>query len=244
MAPYFNMTFLEAVNRILRLEGVIQGDDDDLTSFSDTQHAATSSLAQIAVQAQIADLMSDAIIPYERKSATITTSASTRTYSLASDFQNIEERFMDEEDGSGNVQGTRLIHYLGGEAQLRRNDMKYRETSGTPINFYFPGGTSKTVAMYPVPTAAIVYRYYYEADVSVSVTTDTIPFVTTTEAETFVRMAARHFKYLKASPQVREGLFPQGVEKDQVILAAKASLIGLLNPLPRHRRYGKRYGRA
>ncbi len=50
------MTFLEAVNRVLRMEGIILGDDDDLTSFSDTQHAATQSMARIAIQSQLADL--------------------------------------------------------------------------------------------------------------------------------------------------------------------------------------------
>lgn len=237
------MTFLEAVNRILRLEGVIQGDDDEITTFATTQHAATASLAQLAVQEQLADLVSDGVIPYERKSATITLVTSTRTYALATDFQKMENGFMDQEDGSGNVQGRRLLHYP--EEQLRNDDPQYRELTGAPTHFYIPGGTTKQVALYRVPSVDVngqIYRYYYEADVSVSVTTDTIPFTTEMEAQTFVRMAARHFKYLKASPQIREALFPGGVTEDKVIAGARATLIGLLNPMPGKTHYGKRYG--
>src|SRR5690348_6492 len=82
------MTLLEAVTRILRSNAILRGDTDAPSSFSDTNHNASMQLAIVAVQDEVASLMSDRLIPYEKTSDTITLSTSTRTYSLASDFVN------------------------------------------------------------------------------------------------------------------------------------------------------------
>ena len=238
------MTFLEAVNRVLRQEAILMGDDDDLTSFTNTQHAATSTLAQIAIQSELATLVSDGYIPFEEKTATVTLVTSTRTYSLASDFQTFQENFMERVDSGGVAVGERIFLYPGNESQLRKEFYLYRSNEDTPIHFYTTGGTAKTVGFSPVPNSDVngyLYRYYYEGDVNVSLTTDTVPFVSTTEAQVFVRMAARHFKYLRSTPQIREGLFPQGIDSDPVILQSRATLMGLLNPISPARHYGKRY---
>lgn len=236
------MTFLEAVNRVLRLEGIVMGDDDDLTSFTDSQHAATSSMAQLSIQSQLADLVSDGFIPFEDASDTITTAAGTRTYSMATNFLRMQENYLEQLNASAEAEGTRVGLYPGQEKQLRKDDATYREHSGTPIYFYPVGGSTKKIGLYPVPTEIKDYRYYYEADVSVSVASDTLPFVSAIECQAFVRMAARHFKYLKATPQVREGLFPRGIETDSVILQCRSTLMELMNPLPVKTKYGKRYG--
>lgn len=239
------MTFLEAVNRVLRIENILMGDDDDLTSFTETQHAATGTMAQIAIQSELATLVSDGYIPFEEKAAELTLVASTRTYTVASDFQTFIENFFEKLSGaSGTAEGHRILLYPGNEPQLRKDQHSYRDNEGTPIHFYTTGGTAKTVGLWPIPGSDAdgdVYRYYYEADVNVSLTTDTIPMVTTTEAQVFVRMCARHFKYLHATPMVREGLFPNGIASDPVIVQARATLMGLLNPIQTRKRYGKMY---
>jgi len=150
--------------------------------------------------------------------------------------------FMEELDDSSEASGTRITIYKGGETQLRADFPRYREDQSTPLYFYPTGGTNKTIGLFPVPDAAKTYRYYYEADVNVTVATDSLPFVTTTEAQVFVRMAARHFKYLKASAAAREGLFPRGIDSDPVILHARSTLMSLLRQLPDNKTYGKRYG--
>lgn len=239
------MTFLEAVNRVLRMESILMGDDDDLTSFTETQHAATSSLAQIAIQSELATLVSDGYLPFEEKTAEVTLVTSTRTYTLASDFQTFIENFFEKlESSAGPAEGYRIYLYPGNEPRLRKDLNRYRDDEGNPIHFYTTGGTAKTIGMWPVPNSDVngnIYRYYYEADVNVAVIGDTIPVATTTEAQVFVRMCARHFKYLHASPPVREGLFPNGVDSDPVIVQARATLMGLLNPIRPNRRYGKTY---
>lgn len=238
------MTFLEAVNRVLRMEGVIRGDDDDATQFNQSQHAATLSLAQIAVQAQLTELVAGGYVPYEEKVATITSVASTRLYALAADFQQFQEVFFEELDGASEASGTRVVLYPGNERQLKRDFPRYREDEGRPIYFYTTGGTSKQIGLFPVPESVWTYRYYYEADVGVTAEADVLPFVSETEAQVFVEAAARHFKYLKASSQVRESLFPRGIEGDPVIEHKRATLLSLLRGLPRKQYYGKRYARA
>lgn len=238
------MTFLEAVNRILRLEGVIRGDDDDLLSFAESQHAATVSLAQLAVQAQLTELVADDYIPYEEKTATFASVNGTRTYGLAADFQQFQEIFFEELDDASEASGTRVVLYPGDERQLKRDFARYREDPGRPIYWYRTGGTAKTVGLFPVPDDARTYRYYYEADVSVTNASDTLPFVMETEAQCFVEMAARHFKYLKASAAVREQLFPRGIEMDPVIVSKRATLMALLRGIPKKNYWGKRYARA
>ena len=47
------MDFIAAVNRVMRINTIIKGDDDNITTFSDTQHAASISLAQISIQDEL-----------------------------------------------------------------------------------------------------------------------------------------------------------------------------------------------
>ena len=45
-----DFTFLDGVNRILRMNTLIRGDDDDVSSFDDTQHSASINLARFSIQ--------------------------------------------------------------------------------------------------------------------------------------------------------------------------------------------------
>jgi hypothetical protein len=84
------MTFIEAVNRIFRLNGLIRGDTDPITSFTQTQHNASMTVAKIAVQDELIDLVSSRMIDYERTSGTLTMVAGTRVYDLPTDFRSFE----------------------------------------------------------------------------------------------------------------------------------------------------------
>ncbi|NIP26617.1 MAG: hypothetical protein GWO08_11015, partial [Gammaproteobacteria bacterium] len=66
------MTFLDALNEILREAGIIAGDDDNLTSFSQTQHENSINLGKRAVVRELNDLLSDSALPYEGGEAYIT----------------------------------------------------------------------------------------------------------------------------------------------------------------------------
>lgn len=186
------MTLLEAVNRIFRLNAIIRGDNDPITSFSDVQHNASTQLAIIAVQDEIGDLVSDRLIGNEMATATLSTVAGTRTYSLETDFV----RFYGTPHfylTSGNKQ---IYEYPGGLVQLQTDIFNYATVSGEPNWWYWEPSTVKKVGFYQVPNAAYTYSYDYERSVMVEVASDTMPFHNDEENYAFCQMAARRFKFM------------------------------------------------
>src|SRR5262245_61610773 len=87
------MQFIDAVNRLLRKQGVIRGDTDPITSFTNLQHGTTTNSAMISIQDALNDLvMADTLPPTRIATGTITLQNTVRTYALASTFQ----RFWDD----------------------------------------------------------------------------------------------------------------------------------------------------
>ena len=230
-------SYLEGVNRILRHEGILAGGDDDVTSFTSSQHPAAVSLAQIAIQSQLADLVAMEFIPFEDQSATITTAIGTRVYTLETDFIRMQENYLVQTDVSG-VAETNYRIPITTEAKIRQADDRYKElnVAGSEVAYMLP---NKQIGFYPVPTEVKYFRYYYEGDVPVSDEGDEMPFSTVTENETFLRMAARYFKYLFADADIRDSMFPDGIEGDPHINASKAVLCRLLLSLKPDSNYGR-----
>lgn len=229
------MIFLDCVNRILRLNGLIRGDTDPLTSFNDTNHASTSQLAQIAVQTEITELSSRGELPYQHKeTGSIACVAGTRTYALASDFIQLwgENPFF--YDSTAQYQ---IPPYPGGEQNLRNQIYTYRTDTGYPLYFYFELGTTQQVSFYPVPTTGNIpsLTYDYSAAVNVLNSTDTIPLTTTDQSYAFTEMAARRFKFLF------EGKVDIPMDSDPVYREARARLFSLLKWKNQPRKYGKIY---
>ena len=189
------MTFLECVNRVLRLNAVIRGDTDTVTTFSDTAHNATLNLAIVAIQDELGDLVADKMIPYEKGAGTTTLATNTRTATLASDFT----RFYGEPhfyDSTGNRQ---IYEYPGGQETLQLEIFTYKTDYGSPNYWYWEPATTKQVGFYQVPNSTYngrVLSYDYEKSVMVSLSTDTMPFHNTEEANQFTIMCARRFKVL------------------------------------------------
>lgn len=234
------MTFLECVNRILRKTAIIRGDTDEITTFSDTQHNASLNLAIVAVQDEIARLTAERLIPYERQtSGTVTLAASTRTYSLASDFT----RFYGTPhfyDSDGNRQ---IYEYPGGLEALQTEYYTYATDSGDPNWFYMEPTSTKKVGFFQVPSsgeAGKILTYEYEGSVLVDSVSDTIPFHNTEEAYMFTEMAARRFKY--SWEDIKNELDIQAVlEKDTTYKSSKAMLMALIKGYRPRRTYGTRY---
>lgn len=184
------MDFLAAVNRVLRLNAVIRGDSDLVSTFSDTAHNATLNLAIVAIQDELGDLVADRLIPYELASGTVTIVAGTPTYALASDFIRLYGRAFF-------LNGTReIFEYPGGREKLQVEIPNYQTVQGTPNWWYFEPASTKKVGFYQVPNAAATYTYDYEKSVMVTNSTDTIPLHNTEEANAFVLMCSRRFKVL------------------------------------------------
>lgn len=226
------MNFLAAVNRVLRQNGIIKGDDDDITTFSDLQHNATLNLAQIAIQSELNDLISDSLIPYEKTSGSIVTVVGTRSYTLAADFI----RFYGNPPLLYNAADNRQIFlYPGGEDTLRRVQFDYKTATGTPNYFYFDRTTTKKIAFFQVPNEVKTWAYDYEKDVSVTNSSDTLPFHNESEAQTFCDMAGRRFKYLfEQKPEAT-------IFNDPIYISAKSRIFNLMIGRNPRGKYGSRY---
>jgi len=236
VAPIGSFTFLNCVNRILQLNGLIRGDTDLLTGFTDQNHASTAAIAQIAVQTEITELSSKGELPYQHKtSGSITLATSTRTYSFPTDFVQLwgDPPFIYDA-----TQNTQLLQYQGGENQLRNDILTYRTDPGAPFFWYFELGTSQQVSFYPVPDSSVNGRaltFDYSASVNVSNSSDTMPLATTDQQYAFTEMAARRFKFLY------EGKVDIPMDSDPVYREARSRLFALLKWKQPAKRYGKVY---
>jgi hypothetical protein len=233
-------TFLDGVNRVLRNSTVISGDDDDLTSFTTTQHKASSILAQQAIQQTITDLVSDRLIPLEYVDDTIAMVDGTRVYNFPSDFVRLEgkDAIFVKLDDSGNAEGRVIIRYPGGEDRLKKHVLTYREQSGTPVYYYFPSSAVKQIAFYPVPNTnddGDDYRYSYEKEVYPETEADSLPFQTTQETYAFLDMASRRFDFMFSKQPIT------GLQEDSIYKSAKAALTNLMLPYYKSERYGYNY---
>lgn len=242
-----SFTFLQAVNECLILEGIISGDDDELSSFTDTQHVISSKLAQKAIQQELASLVSEQIIDAERTSALLTTTPGTRTYTLASGFIRFRTTARNpnvvlwEATSAGITDGQFVQEWPGGEESIITAYPRYLDQQARPIYWYWVGGGTQDVGLYPVPDGTRYYKYFYEKDVTVTTAADTLPFAVDTQARTFIRGAARRFKFLRSSPVERETFYPKGLEDDEQLKSNRAVLMSLLRHKQPPSHYGRRY---
>ena len=237
-------TFVDAVNRILRIEGIISGDDDEIADFTSTQHVASIQVAKIAIQNEIAYFADELKLPYERTTGTVTATTSTRTYSLPTDFIRFTAEPMLWEVGSdGEVDHTFVSRV--DEDHVRRVDASYETLEGTPTWFYFIGSTTYQIGLYPVPDSgnnAQIYKFWYDKSINVTTSTDSVPFITTEQFNAFCNSAARQFKFLRLRPDERNVLFPQGLERDAELETMRATVIRQTMPFKYPEKYGRRYG--
>lgn len=229
-------TFIDGVNRLLRINRIIFGDDDNITTFSDTQHAADISLAQIAIQSELTDLIADKLLPYEKTNTTISLTTGTRAYTLASDFIRFFGSKPSFYDSTANV---RIYEYPGGEDVLMNVDYQYKTNQGAPVTWYWERTTTKQVAFYNVPDSTYNSRslsYEYEKSVMVTNSTDTLPFHNNEEYFSFIDMASRRFQFVRTNK-------PTGLlDSDGTYVSAKSRLYELIRGTNKNNWYGKRYG--
>jgi hypothetical protein len=230
------MDFIGGVNRLFRINSIIKGDDDSITTFSDTQHAADIELAKIAIQDELLDLVADRLLDYEKASDTISLVTDTRAYALATDFIRFYGQRPSFYDSVANI---RYYELKGGEDSLKDSDFLYKTNSGGIMGWYWESATTKQVAFYQIPNSTYNGRslsYDYEKSVLVSNSTDTLPFVTDEEAYSFISCAARRFRFMLTDQALGE--LPQ----DPTYANAKARLANFLRPTNSSNHYGKAYG--
>jgi hypothetical protein len=217
------MNLITAIGRIMENNGIIRGDTDLPTTLTDLQHGATIRIARNAVQDELTELISDRCIAYEHdNTGSVVTVAGTRSYSLPSDFVRFFKPSVLKETTSKNL----IEEYPGGESQLIAVEPDYKTTRSTPMHWYFDLTTTKKIAFWPVPNAALTYTFDYEQDVSVTAVSDTLPFHNEMEAQAFCRLAGRRFKFLF------EGMDLALLSVDPEHMKAKAVLADLMAGVP------------
>ena len=233
------MDFLGAVNRVLVNAFIIKGDDDLLTNFNDNQHEGSLRIAKQAIQTELNYFNSVFSTSYERAPTVgqITIVAGTRAYALPSDFV----RFWGDDPylyQSTDPQD-RVYEYPGGENHLRKHNAEYKTDQGSIEWWYWEQATTKQIAMYNVPDSeedGNIYQFDYERDVSVSNSTDTIPFQNEAESEAFADMASRRFTYM-----IDKDLDLANLEDDREYQTAQSTLMNFMTPRNASRNYAKRY---
>jgi len=226
------MDYLGAVNRILINNFILKGDDDLVNTFNDNQHEATIRVAQNAITTELNNFVSAFHVDYEKTTGTLTTVVGQRTYSLPTDFV----RFFGDSPYLYLPDETyRVYEYQGGENRLRQQDYTYLTTEGRESYWYWDSTITKKIALYNVPDAVYTYSFEYERDVSVSNSTDILPFHTESEAQAFADMASRRFKFMV------EELNVSTLEQDADYTFNRSTLMNLMRYREPNKRYGKRY---
>lgn len=233
-------TFISVVSDVLRQNGILSGNDSDVTAFTDTQHQASIQLAITSVQSVLNQLTSETLIPYERADGTITFASGTRTYALPSDFVRFANAkpFMLQLDSNDNSDGRLLYEYPGGVEALSNTILDYREQSGTPINWYMTGGSTEQVGFWQVPDTTVdtlKVRFEYEKEVMVTVAADTLPFTIASQDIAFTDMASRYFFILRQNVPI------SSVYQDAAFNTSKATLARLIESKNPNKKYGHSY---
>ena len=214
----------------------MQWDDDNITSFSQTQHSGTIALARTAIQHVTNELISDKFLFPEDKRATITTVSGTQRYTLETDFVRLRDKnpwFYQTDSGVPNSQF--LSEYTGGEAALKKQVPEYETQTGTPQWYYWTADIQ--IGIYPVPDAALIYRYDYQKDVMPENESDSLPVQTAQMSYSYIDMAARVFTFLFTTQSV-----PIDLGEDVIYKTAKSALMALQRKNDPIGRYGHRYG--
>jgi len=236
------MTFLECINRILRMNAVIRGDTDTVATFSDVAHNASLNIGIVCVQNELIKLIADRLIPKERStSGTVTFATDTRVYNLAAAFT----RFYGNPHFYRAAENRQIYEYTGGLEQLQIEIFNYATQSGDPNWWYWePSNTStKQVGFFQVPTSGEngeVWTYDYETSVMVTTISDTLPFHNDEENFSFTEMAGRRFKF--SFEDVKNEMDIQRIlDADTSYRSAKATLYKLMKGQNPATHYGAIY---
>ncbi len=226
-----DFTFLDAVNRVLRSATLIRGDDDDVTTFSDTQHSANLNLARIAIQDELTELTSDSMLDLEFFAATLSTTNGVRVYDLPADFIRFEGDAFFYKSSSNFI----LTEYPGGRRALKRSIYDYKSQTGDPHWWYWEPSAKKRIGFYQVPNGMYTYDFDYQRSVYVTAEIDELPFHNQEEADTFCQMAGRRFKYLFERAENLQTV----LGNDAMYQNAKSRLYNLMRPTPSRQAYGR-----
>lgn len=173
-----NKTLLNAVNEVFKRVGMIIGDSQDLTSFTDQARQRSINVAIQVINEGVDELysVSSVTMPAGQKQGTFTLATGTRGYALATDFTQFAP-YPGQVLAIDKTNTQFIYEYPGGYNALLLLDPEQDDT-GLPT-YAAINPTDGTLQVDRAPTSTDngkVYTYQYLKDLVMSATTDTVPF--------------------------------------------------------------------
>lgn len=166
--------FLALVNDTLKEASIIQGDAGELTSFTDAARQTDVDMAKSAINDVIQEIYSvPNELPRSQFEGRFTLATSKREYSTETDFEMMAYPIIrNQGDGSA------LHPYSGGFEQMWHDQPTPSDFTGQPLRYVLNPENGK-IRLDTDPTsteAGAIFRYKYIKTLSLSVTTDLLPF--------------------------------------------------------------------
>lgn len=166
------VTFLTAVNDVLKQARVIQGSSGELTSFTDSSRQAFIDVMIRSWNDVLHELSRAGILEGEVNTSTFTLVTDTREYSLATDFVRMVGNPVEPTNNSI------LKPYPGGWLKMREDQPDPDDFDGRP-NYWAINEDTGNIRVDTNPTSqenGLVYTYAYEAAINLTATGNTFPF--------------------------------------------------------------------
>lgn len=166
-------TLLNCVNDLFKMAELTAGDQDALTTLTDSARQHDIDACVIAVNQTIDEMYStiDEARPQQQASSTITLVSGQRNYTLATNFVRLHFPLIDRTN-------TQYINQFSGTYDdLLEIDPEVDDT-GVPM-WAVIRPTDSALYVYPTPTSAEngnVYTYQYDADTELTAAASTVPF--------------------------------------------------------------------
>lgn len=170
-------TLLNAVNEVFKRVSLTRGDNDALTSLTDTARQHYVDVAVQVVNEGIDELysMTDVLKPLSTAEDTIVLVADERDYILAADLVTLHFPLSERAVDSA---GNQIVHYPGGYEQLIRDQPTLDDFTGDPTAAVIRP-TDGLLYLDRKPTtdqAGDTYTYIYDKETVLTLSTDEVPF--------------------------------------------------------------------
>lgn len=174
-------TALDAVNRVLRRVGEIQGDAGELTSFIDSPRQRAIDTALQIINEAINWMYDRGVFSNEVAEGTITLATGTREYALPADFVQITGQRHDNRVLKNVAKNRRLYEYAGGYQKMYVSQIDPADYAGDPFFWTINPETNK-IRIDRTPQAdqnGDAYTFLYDKQISIVSPSDSFPFTDT-----------------------------------------------------------------
>lgn len=221
------VTFLAAVNAVLKRVGVIQGSSGELSSFTDAARQQDVDICLEIWNEIIDELFRVGVLPQETAEGTLTLATSQTSYSFSSDMS-ITDFVKMASNPFDSTNENILTEYPGGWRALFMVDRSDR--NGQPRHFAI-NTSNGNMEIDATPTSdenGDTYTFLYEKSQNLTSTTDTFPFEDDVTRTLYPAVG-------QAWKRERNGEFDEGL-----FMFAMARAAHMINPTEQKRRWGPR----